>query len=112
MGDYPKEGYFGLPESLFNAIVAFLQTTATCPGTGTAGPEVAAALSVLISLAQAEHAAAVSTVEVRTIDLIFRAIEIKTEFDKLAALSGTPLATQLGTLKGKLDGLKDFLNGK
>ena len=108
----PKEGYFGLPESLFNAIVAFLQGMATCPGTGTAGPEVAAALSVLVSLAQAEHAAAVSMVQVRPIDAIFRAIEIKTEFEKLPALAGSALVTQLAVLKTQLDALTIFWYGK
>ena len=104
----PKEGYFGLPESLFNSILALLQVKATCPGTGTAGPEVAAALSVLVSLAQAEHAAAVSIKVVRQIDAIFLALDVKTEFEKLPGLAGAALVTQLATLKTKLDDLTNL----
>src|SRR5262249_5837385 len=99
-------------EDLFNELVAFLQTTATCAGGGTPGPEVAAALSVLVSLTQSEHAAAASTFQPRIIDVVFKAIEIKTIFDALKSASGTVLATQLGVLKAKLDKLKDFWNGK
>ena len=108
----PKEAYFGLPESLFNAIVTLLQGLATCPASGAAGPEVAAALSVLVSLAQAEHAAAVSMVQVRPIDAFFRALDIKTAFEKLPALSGVSLVTQLALLKSQLDDLAKFWSGK
>ncbi len=102
--DTAKEGYFGLPEVLFNAILTFLQKTAS----GAPGPQVAAALGVLVSLAQAEHAAAASIVQVRPIDAVFRALEVKAKFDKLDGLSGSALATQLAFLKTELDDLTKF----
>jgi hypothetical protein len=108
----PKEPFFGgLPEDLFNDLVAFLQATATCPG-GAPGPEVAAALSVLVSLAQSEHAAAASTFQPRMIDVVFKALEIKAAFDALKGSAGNILANQLAALKAKLDKLTDFWKGK
>ena len=103
-----KEVYFGgLPEDLFNGIVAFLQGLVAG-----GGPAALAALSALVSLAQSEHAAAASTVEVRPIDAIFKAIALK---DDLAALNATPIAAlpaALATFKGKLDTLALFWYGK
>ncbi len=109
MADNQKEALFGgLPESTFNQAVAFLQGIA---GGGSA-PEVAAAVSVLVSLAQSEHAAAASTFQVRPIDAVFKALEIKELLDALKPLSGSALITGLGSLKGTLDNLTDFWYGK
>jgi uncharacterized membrane protein YfcA len=105
--DSSKEPYFGLPEDLFNAVLAFLQGLAG-GGTAAAGP----ALSALVSLAQSEHAAAVSTYQVRIMDAVFKAIELK---DDLAALNNVPasgLPAALGAFKGKLDNLAKFWLGQ
>ena len=88
-----------------------MQGKATCPG-GAAGPEVAAALSVLASLAREEHAAASSTVEVRQIDAVFRAFEINEAFKAIQTVPAPGLPVALASLQGKLDNLKDFWNGK
>jgi len=105
-----KELYFGgLPETLFGQIVTKVQGVA---GSG-ASPDAAAALVALVSLANEEHAAAASNVQVRQVDAIFRAIEIQAEFNKvLNAPSGPPLVAELTALAGLLDKLRDFWNGK
>jgi hypothetical protein len=106
--DNSKEGFFGgLPEVLFNQILAFLQGLAA--GGGAAA---APALSAIVSLAQSEHAAAASTYQVRPIDAVFKAIELNND---LIALQGTPAAglpNALAALKAKLDNLTNFWYGK
>jgi hypothetical protein len=106
--DNSKEGFFGgLPEDLFNHIVTFLQNLINAGG-APAGP----AVSVLVSLAQSEHAAAVSTFKFREMDAIFKAIDLQNE---LLVLEKTPtgaLPGALGTYKGKLDKMRDFWLGK
>jgi hypothetical protein len=117
MADNGKEYDFGgLPNDLFNGVVVFLQgrvsaglaAGATATDTAAAGP----AVSALASLAKSEHAAAASTVQVRQIDVVFKAIDLQKD---LAALSAAPAATlpaALGAFQGKLDKLTDFWNGK
>jgi hypothetical protein len=103
-----KEVYFGgLPEDLFNGILAFLQ--ALVAG---GGPAAAAALSALVSLAQSEHAAAASMVEVRPIDAIFKAIELKDDLAALNSASTGAMPTALAAFKAKLDKLTNFWLGK
>ncbi len=103
-----KDVYFGgLPSDLFNGIVTFLQGLITA-----GGPAAAAALSALVSLAQSEHAAAASMIEVRPIDAIFKAIELKDDLVALNSTSTGALPTALGAFKGKLDKLADFWLGK
>ena len=111
--DNSKEGYFGgLPESLFKELVIFLQGKATFTGPGTPGPEVAAALSVLVSLVQEEHAAAASIVQVRLIDAVFQAIQLNDEFKIAQVATGTALVAELAKLKSLLDDLTTFWQGK
>jgi hypothetical protein len=105
--DYSKEGYFGLPEILFNQILAFLQGLVA--GGGAAA---APALSALVSLAKSEHAAAASTYEVRLIDAVFRAIELNNDLLVLQSTPAAGLPAALAALKGKLDSLADFWYGK
>lgn len=103
-----KEFYFGgLPEDLFAGIVGFLQGVA---GGGT--PAAGAALSALVSLAQSEHAAAASTVQVRGIDAVFKAIELKADLEALNTVSTAGLPAALAAFKGKLDNLAKFWYGK
>lgn len=103
-----KEGYFGgLPEDLFNESLVFLQTVAG-GGTAAAG----AALSALVSLAQSEHAAAASTFQVRSIDAVFRALDLKADLEALKVAPAAGLPAALAALKGKLDNLTNFWYGK
>jgi hypothetical protein len=103
-----KDVYFGgLPDDLFNGIVAFLQGLITA-----GGPAAAAALSALVSLAQSEHAAAASMVEVRPIDAVFKAIELKDDLEALKATPAAGLPGALAALKAKLDNLAKFWLGK
>ena len=114
MPETDKEFYFGgLPESLFNQMVAFLQGKATPGAVGVTAPEATAALTALVSLTKSEHAAAASMGEVRAIDAVFRAIEIQNEFATVnAAGSGAPLIAALANLVTKLDSLTNFWLGK
>ena len=106
--DNSKEGEFGgLPEDLFNQVVTFLQGLAS-GGTAAAGP----ALSALVSLAQSEHAAAASTYQVRPIDAVFKAIDLKADLEALKVATGTTLVTALGVFKGNLDALAKFWYGE
>src|SRR5262245_34197989 len=103
-----KEGYFGgLPEDVFAGSVVFLQGVAG-GGTAAAG----AALSALVSLAQSEHAAAASTYQVRSIDAVFRAIELKADLEALKVAPAAGLPAALAAFKGKLDNLANFWYGK
>jgi hypothetical protein len=103
-----KEGEFGgLPQDLFTQVITFLQGLAG-GGTAAAGP----ALSALVSLAQSEHAAAASTFQVRPIDAVFKAIDLKADLDALVAASTAALPGLLAAFKGKLDKLADFWYGK
>lgn len=103
-----KEYYFGgLPEDLFADSVAFLQGVAG-GGTAAAGP----ALSALVSLTQAEHAAAASTFQVRSIDAVFKAIALKADLEALKTAPTAGLPTALAAFKGKLDNLTNFWYGK
>jgi len=112
--DNAKEAYFGgLPESLFALMVAVLQGKATPGAAGVTGPEAAAALATLVSLTNEEHAAAASMVQVRPIDAVFKAIEIKDLFATVqAAGAGSALITALANLKLELDNLTKFWLGK
>ena len=106
--DQAKEGYFGgLPEDLFNLLVTFLQGVA---GGGTAAA--APALACLVSLAQSEHAAAASAVNVRLIDAVFKIIELGKELDNVKAAPAAGLPAALGALKARLDNLAQFWLGK
>ena len=105
--DDAKAGFFGLPHDLFTAIVAFLQAQAAA---GT--PASAAALSALASLAKEEHAAAAPKVLPRTIDVIFKALELKTELDVLVNVPAAGLPAAIAAFGTKLDKLADFWNGQ
>jgi hypothetical protein len=105
--DNGKEGYFGgLPTDLFNQLLAFLQGTASA-GSAASAP----ALSVLVSLAQSEHAAAASTVEVRLMDAVFKIMTISSDFALVQNASGGALPGALATLKGDLDDLTKLWSG-
>jgi hypothetical protein len=98
--DTGKEGLFGgLPEVLFGLMIAKLLGSL-----GAGGAEAAAAGQVLVSLAKAEHAAAVST-KARLIDVIVKTVEINAGFEivKNAGSAGLPAA--YAALKVKLDEL-------
>jgi len=106
--DSSKEGYFGgLPEDLFNQLLAFLQGVA---GGGT--PAAGSALSALVSLAQSEHAAAASTFPIRPIDAVFKSIELKADVEVLKNTPTAGLPPALAALKAKLDKLALFWYGK
>jgi len=103
-----KEGFFGgLPDDVFNVVAVYLQGVA---GAGTAAS--APALSALVSLAKSEHAAAVSTKEVRLIDAVFKAIDIQKDVEALTVAPSSGLPAALATFQAKLDGLAIFWSGK
>ena len=96
-----KEAYFGgLPEAQFGLLTAKLQASV-----GAGGAEGTAAGTVLVSLAKAEHAAAVST-QARMIDVIVKTVEINQVCDQIQnAGAGAPLIAAYGLLVPKLDEL-------
>jgi hypothetical protein len=104
--DTGKEGYFGLPEDLFLAIVAYLQVQAA-PG----APAAAAALLALAALAAEEHAAAVSRYQPRLIDVVFKAIELKADLEALQNVPTASLPAALAAFTTKLNKLAAFWKG-
>jgi hypothetical protein len=105
--DDAKEGFFGLPHDLFFGIVAFLQAEAAA---GTAAS--AAALAALASLAKEEHAAAAPKVQPRTIDVVFKALELKADLDALVNTPTAGLPAAIAAFGAKLDNLAKFWNGQ
>jgi len=105
--DTGKEGYFGLPEDLFLAIVVFLQAQAA---PGATAP--AAALAALAALAAEEHAAAVSQYQPRLIDVVFKAIELKADLEALQNVGPADLPAALAAFTVKLNNLANFWKGQ
>ena len=99
-----KEMYFGgLPEAQFTLLIAKLLASV-----GTGGAEGNAAGVVLVSLAKAEHKAAVST-NARLIDVIVKTVEINALCDTIqTAGAGAPLIAAYGLLVPKLDELANL----
>jgi hypothetical protein len=96
-----KEAYFGgLPEAQFTLLIAKLLASV-----GVGGAEGSAAGAVLVSLAKAEHKAAVST-QARMVDVIVKTVEINTVCDTIQnAGAGAPLIAAYALLVPKLDEL-------
>jgi len=103
-----KEGYFGgLPDDLFSSVVAFLQVTSADTVAGKA------ATTALAALAGEEHSAANTIFDVRTIDAVFKAIELKADLEILKTIGGgAALVGPLGAFAGKLNDLAKFWAGK